>query len=133
MRNAFIISSFIMASVFQGCGQDDPPDKKASPQTVEIQPGEELIEPVRDSIAPIIEGSGTVVFLPIEGGFFGIISDDGAKYDPTNLEPGFKKQGLKIKFTARTRRDVESVHMWGTMIDIIEMGSLHNYYPPSHI
>ncbi len=133
MRSAFIILSFIMASVFQACSGDDPPEKKASPQTVGIQPAEALIVLVQDKAGPVFEGTGTIVFLPFEGGFYGIMTADSVKYDPTNLEPGFKKHGLKVKFTARLRSDLRSIHMWGTVVDIISIDSLHNYHPPSHI
>jgi len=33
----------------------------------------------------IVSGTGTVIFLDFEGGFYGILSDDGEHYDPVNL------------------------------------------------
>ena len=46
-----------------------------------------------------IEGAGTVVFQAMEGGFFGIIDDDGNRYDPVDLDDGLKRDGLRIRFT----------------------------------
>jgi hypothetical protein len=48
----------------------------------------------------------------LEGGFYGIIGDDGKKYQPTNLPRKLKKDGLAIKFDAK-RKDVISTHFNG--------------------
>jgi hypothetical protein len=52
---------------------------------------------------------GQVKYQEIEGGFWGIVGDDGAKYVPVEGFPdSFKKDGLKIM------TEVEIVHMIGT-------------------
>jgi len=38
--------------------------------------------------------SGTIQYLPFEGGFYGIVEDDLRKYDPVNLESQFAVDGL---------------------------------------
>lgn len=35
--------------------------------------------------------TGVVKHIELEGGFFGIVGDDGQKYDPVNLPAEFKK------------------------------------------
>lgn len=46
---------------------------------------------------------GKIQKINLEGGFFGIIGDDGQKYDPVNLADEFRKDGLAVKFTVRER------------------------------
>jgi hypothetical protein len=71
-----------------------------------------------------ISAQGTVEFNNIEGGFFGIIADDGSKYKPVNLPKRFQKDGLKIKFTGKLSSDLMSIHMWGKLIEIIKIDAL---------
>ncbi|MFH1462185.1 MAG: hypothetical protein ABIG08_00570 [bacterium] len=69
----------------------------------------------------IVSGVGIIRYISIEGGFYGLIADDGKKYDPTNLPQEFQKDNLKVEFKAKTKGDLESFHMWGTIVDIIEI------------
>jgi DNA-directed RNA polymerase subunit H (RpoH/RPB5) len=61
--------------------------------------------------------TGQVKFSTVEGGFYGIIGDDGKKYQPTNLPRKLKKDGLAIKFDAK-RKDVISAFQWGTIVEL---------------
>lgn len=60
---------------------------------------------------------GTVQHIGLEGGFWGIIADDGKKYDPLNLADDFKREGLRVKVEAVVRNRA-GFHMWGTYIEI---------------
>lgn len=66
----------------------------------------------------LIKSSGTVTYIDLEGGFYGIVADDGVRYDPTNLGQQFLIDGTKVEFTAYPRNDVASFHMWGNIIEI---------------
>ena len=48
----------------------------------------------------LIYATGEIVYLNFEGGFFGIISDDGKHYDPINLPSEFEVIGLRITIIA---------------------------------
>jgi len=80
------------------------------------------------TIKPIIEGTGTIVFNDFEGGFYGIIADNGFgpfnKLDPINLPPEFMEDGLRVRFKAKLRPDLYSFHMWGIMAEILEIERL---------
>jgi len=73
--------------------------------------------------ADIFEVQGTVVHRSIEGGFFAIDGDDGRKYDPMNLPESFRKDGLKVKVKARLRRDAMSIHMYGAIIEVVDIAA----------
>lgn len=72
----------------------------------------------------IVEGVGTIVYLDFEGGFFGIITDDSNYYDPINLPAQFEDDGLRVIFKAKTRLDLGSYHMWGTIVELIYIREL---------
>ncbi|MCS7242333.1 MAG: hypothetical protein NZ706_06645, partial [Candidatus Caldatribacterium sp.] len=47
-----------------------------------------------------IQVTGTVVYVPLEGGFFGILGDNGVQYEPVNLPEEFRVDGLRVVFVA---------------------------------
>jgi hypothetical protein len=67
---------------------------------------------------------GTVIFVPLEGGFFGIRSEDGKPYDPINLPTDFQRDGLQVEAVAIPRLDMVSFHQWGQLIEIEEIKEL---------
>lgn len=69
----------------------------------------------------IITASGTVNYIDLEGGFYGIVADDGARYLPQNLPAEFAQDGLGVTFTAKVLEDVATIQQWGTPIEIIEI------------
>ncbi len=68
--------------------------------------------------------TGTIFYIPIEGGFYGLLADDGTKYDPTNLPKEYKQNGLRVKFIANQKKGMASVHMWGTIAEIVKIEKL---------
>ena len=68
--------------------------------------------------------TGTVRFQQLEGGFWGIVGDDGTRYDPMDLPPKFQKDGLRVRFDAVPETDMMSTRMWGTMITLIHIEAL---------
>jgi hypothetical protein len=79
---------------------------------------------VTSSRANVVVGTGTVKFLDFEGGFYGIVSDDGRHYDPMNLDRLFRVDGLRVQFAVKVIQDRFNVHMWGTVVSIVSMRKL---------
>lgn len=75
----------------------------------------------RNGDGELVEGTGTVQYVELEGGFYGIVGDDGKNYDPRDLDDSFKEDGLRIHFRARTVDDAVSIRMWGTIVSIISI------------
>ena len=72
----------------------------------------------------VISGKGTIEFINLEGGFYGIVGDDAKNYDPLNLSQEFQVDGLRISFQVKERKDVDTFHMWGIPVEIIEIEKL---------
>lgn len=72
-----------------------------------------------DDDGDVIERNGIVQYVELEGGFYGLVDDDGGQYDPINLDEAYKEDGLRVHFLVRTRDDVMSAHMWGTPVEIV--------------
>ena len=69
----------------------------------------------------VIQVSGTVEFISLEGGFYAIRAADGKTYDPINLPQEYHHHGMRVRVKARMRGDVASVHMAGPIIEILSI------------
>jgi hypothetical protein len=64
---------------------------------------------------------GKIIYLSIEGGFWGIESQEGKKYFPIDgLPRPFQKENIQIKATVVPSPEF-NVHMWGRAIKIKEI------------
>lgn len=68
-----------------------------------------------------ITTQGTVEYIPLSGGFYGIVTDAGEQYLPLNLGAEFQISGLRVSFSARREPDAMTVFMWGTTVWILSM------------
>jgi hypothetical protein len=68
-----------------------------------------------------ISGLGQVRFIQLEEGFYGIIGENGQKYEPINLPGQYRQKFLEVKFTAKPRPDIKNTHMWGEPIEITDI------------
>jgi inhibitor of cysteine peptidase len=71
-----------------------------------------------------VKVTGTIVFLSFEGGFYGILGDDGKHYDPTNMSQEFQKDGLRVRFEAKALQGMASYHQWGTLVELVTIHKL---------
>lgn len=65
--------------------------------------------------------NGTVRHIPLEGGFYGIVADDGRHYDPVNLPVEFRQDGLSVTCRIRPARNHVSFRMWGQLVEIVDI------------
>jgi inhibitor of cysteine peptidase len=86
----------------------------------EITGAEDSYELTIDVIpeSELINTTGTVTYNELEGGFFGIVGIDDTNYDPINLPEEFSIDGTEVRFTAYSRDDMMSFHMWGQIIEL---------------
>lgn len=65
--------------------------------------------------------TGTVLYVDLEGGFFGIVAEDGKQYEPVNLPDEFQLDGSPVEVKAIPKRDAVGIHQWGRIIVIEEI------------
>uniref|UniRef100_Q0HZ80 Uncharacterized protein n=1 Tax=Shewanella sp. (strain MR-7) TaxID=60481 RepID=Q0HZ80_SHESR len=79
---------------------------------------------IKPTISPQGEGvmlQGTVRYMNLEGGFWGIIADNGQKILPKNLPQEYRKDGLRLSFTAQEITGMMTIQQWGTLSSLSEM------------
>ncbi len=68
--------------------------------------------------------TGTIRHIDLEGGFYGLEADDGARLDPVNLPAEFQKDGLRVRARVQRLRDRVSIHMWGQLVRLLDIERL---------
>ena len=117
-----LVAAFVVVAL-SGCTEEGAPSKTTQNTGTNMSgPEQSNGGPGKPTLASdALEILGTVTFKDLEGGFYAIESFDGKKYDPMNLPESFRKDGLKVKVTARPQRDVMSFRMYGEIIEIISI------------
>ncbi len=69
--------------------------------------------------------TGTVHYVNEEGGFWGILDDDGKRYDPIHLPLELRRPGLKAEFSTRILEGHIGIRMWGILVEILEYKIIH--------
>jgi hypothetical protein len=110
MQNGTIVTIMALALTAPAFGLDRPAAPSDSPGRA-----------ARDRGGENIAATGTVAHIDLEGGFWGIIGDDGKRYDVSNLPQGFRKEGLRVRFVGSVRPSQVSFHMWGVMVEVITL------------
>lgn len=73
---------------------------------------------------PVVAGTGTIVYVDLEGGFYALDADNGRRYEPMNLPAEFRRDGLRVRFRGRVRSDMASIRMVGPILEILEIQRL---------
>jgi heat shock protein HslJ len=85
--------------------------------------GGTVLEPQKPGISQVT-GNGIVIYEDIEGGFFGVISDEGRRFLPRALPEYLKVNGTAVSYEFRTEPDVVSSFMWGEPVEILSIRAL---------
>ncbi|KQC04177.1 MAG: hypothetical protein APR53_03805 [Methanoculleus sp. SDB] len=67
----------------------------------------------------VLSGTGTITFVPEDGGFYGIVTEDGTRYRPLNLDDPYRAPGVRVIFAGKVRSDRIGIGQWGLPVDLI--------------
>jgi hypothetical protein len=92
---------------------DDPRDT-----VIWDDPTDTVIVDDGDNDFQMVRSQGTVLWVPIEGGFWGIEAANGHDYEVLNLPREFQQHGIKVDFAGNVYPDGVSMYMWGEVLEI---------------
>ncbi len=129
MRSSLLFLTIVLTFVIAGCQQTEP-----NGQTIQVAPNEvkssevktpetqssELQSSNEDTMkqASKYPYKGTIQYIGLEGGFYGIVTDKGEKLLPMNLDKKYMKQGTVINFSGNYVKDMMTIQQWGTPFKI---------------
>lgn len=64
---------------------------------------------------------GTVRYLHLEGGFWGIVTDNGQHILPKNLPLEYRKDGIRLRFSAQEITGAMTIQQWGKLSHLGEI------------
>ena len=64
---------------------------------------------------------GEVRFFDFEGGFYGLIAENGDKLLPMNLHKDFRQHGAIIEFQGHLIKDMMTIQQWGQVFEITQV------------
>ena len=70
-----------------------------------------------------VEIIGTLIYVNLEGGFFCYPGRRWQQIQPDQPADAFKKDGMKVKALVRPQPDAMSLHMFGLIIEIIDISA----------
>lgn len=73
-----------------------------------------------------------VSYINLEGGFFGLITENGRKYLPLNLDSAFKQDGMVVAIKLQVQRNTRTIFQWGQPIVINDIKLLKQASKNSH-
>ncbi|KDE55778.1 hypothetical protein EI28_04550 [Methanoculleus sp. MH98A] len=76
-----------------------------------------------DEPADRISGNGTITFVDLEGGFYGIVADDGERYLPADLPTECRQDGLRVAFAVEPASETATIQQWGTPVEVVEIAA----------
>ncbi|WP_105264379.1 hypothetical protein [Pseudoalteromonas sp. T1lg76] len=62
-----------------------------------------------------------VCYIELEGGFFGLLTNDGKRLLPLNLPKAFCKPGAKVKLRGHEQREIMTIQQWGTPFHLTQI------------
>jgi len=85
--------------------------------------GDEVITlcDVNFDVNRLVPFRGTVKYIDLEGGFYGIVDETGKEYLPLNLKDEFKVDGLKVEGIGEIEENATTVYMWGAPINVLKI------------
>lgn len=118
---AKLLVSLIAMYMLIGCNSTDA--KSASVENAEPK----IVESTTKEQVSMIHG--TVRFMNLEGGFYGIMTKDGRRLLPMNLKKEFRQDGAIIKFTGDIVKGVMTIQQWGTpfkleQVELVKAGNV---------
>lgn len=69
----------------------------------------------------IVTDTGMVTWIDGHGGFYGIVNENGVRYDPSILPTSLRKDALEVRFVGRIKTQQPNARQWGWPIEIIRI------------
>ncbi len=70
---------------------------------------------------------GKATFVNLEGGFWGIVGDNGDRYFPVNMPDQLKIEGANVDVSYSMPRNAMTSQMWGDPIWVIGFRTLRQW------
>lgn len=95
-------------------------DELAQPQLKRVT-DKGLTKPNMPTKGEAVMLQGTVRYLHMEGGFWGIVADNGQHILPKNLPQEYRKDGIRLSFSAQEITGMMTIQQWGKLSNLSDI------------
>lgn len=99
----------------------DDANKASDPTVALVKKESEPLETIKKRKITSGWKQGTVKYMDLEGGFYGIFTESGGKYLPLNMDKEFRSNGAIIQFKGKVQHNMNTIQQWGTPIKLSEV------------
>lgn len=122
-KNIPLIMMITCAFIMAGCGEANQSPKAPAEKVhkVQVRSLKSSDAHTQTEIAKVNKSqtyTGTIKYYSMEGGFYGIVTDNGDSFLPMNLSKDYEQDGAKIKFSGAVIDDLMTTQQWGTPFKI---------------
>jgi hypothetical protein len=78
----------------------------------------ELLEIEKTDTRRTVAANATVTYVDLEGGFYGLVTDDGRRFLPQDLPAEYRTDGIRVSFSADVVDGGAGIQMWGTPVEV---------------
>lgn len=115
MCRLLLVLSLSAVLFLVGCASGDAPRTPGGAQQPDFDDDD------TSNLENIVSAVGTVRYIDLEGGFYGIETDQGDKYLPQNLADEYQQDGMRVRFRAQIQEDVMTTQMWGQPVQVLNI------------
>lgn len=110
----------LLSASFSGCIQTN---QESSNDTTEQSKSYQQADQMKrvEMKAAVKWQQATVKYFNIEGGFYGLITEQGQKYLPMNLAKEFQQDGALVNIKGQLKKGMMTTQQWGTPYEISEI------------
>ena len=119
IKNVLFITSFVF--FISACNAEQNELKVDKSATKNITENKGITDMQHKFKQENVWRTGTVKYMEFEGGFFGIVDENGAKLLPRKLPNKYRKSGTVLKFKGFEKKDMMTIQQWGSVFEITEV------------
>ncbi len=86
------------------------------------QESEKIIQPIDKEV--LVWQKTTVTYISLEGGFFGLLTEDGEKLLPLKLPKKFRQDGAIVNVLGKAKKNIVTFQQWGVPFEIQQINLL---------
>ena len=122
MLNQKLVLPLFTIFLFAGC-QSQSPEKVSSNSTSSSASASSANNhtQTKEKVTAMQWQQAHVKYIRLEGGFYGLVTREGRKLLPLNLDKKYRQEGAVVKVKGVINRNVMTFHQWGEPFKITEL------------
>lgn len=116
-----IVLIFSCLLAISACGSPNSNPEASQPEPSSATATTNTSTDEEPPVEPDYQYQGTVTYIGLEGGFYGVITKSGKKLLPMDLDKKYFQDGAIIQFNGKAAEGMMTIQQWGTPFNFSEV------------